>query len=107
MNLESVLVGLDYNVNEAIVKQGEVAIKAGNFNEPDLNHIINLHEKLKALGGFVALSNSQSVFKIKCESKDEEKLKEFNLDVVDFAKKYNFNIEKLNGKETYYILGKI
>lgn len=106
MNVESVLVGLGYNINDAVVAQAKKVVEDGDFSVPDLDHIVNLHDKISVYNGFVALSNSEDVFKIKCESNDPTFLKEFNLAVHDWAEKYNFKVKKLEGKETYYITGK-
>lgn len=106
MNIEKVLVGLGYNANEALINQVKQVIEECEFGQPDLDHIVNLHDKLHGVGGFVALSNSENVFKIKNETLNPTFLKEFNLSVHDWAEKYNFKVKKLDGKETYYITGK-
>lgn len=106
MNIESVLIGLGYNANEALDAQVEKVVEECEFGQPDLDHIVNLHHKLHGCGGFVALSNSENVFKIKNETLNPTFLKEFNLTIHDWAEKYNFKVKKLDGKETYYITGK-
>ncbi len=106
MNLEKVLVGIDCNVNDAMLAQVKKVVDDADFSATDLDHIINLHEKVKVYGGFVALSNSEDVFKVKSENYEPAALKDFNLTVHNWGEKYNFKVKKLEGKETYYITGK-
>ncbi|ARQ99558.1 MULTISPECIES: type II secretion system protein [Campylobacter] len=104
MSVELVLTGLGYNVNDALVEQVKRVLSASDFDEKEIEHIINLHEKIKHSDGFVALSNSEDKFKIKCESTIPEIIDEFNEIVQSWASKYKIIIEKLAGKQTYYIL---
>lgn len=104
MSLELVLTGLGYNVNGALLEQVKRVLSASDFDEKEIEHIINLHEKIKHSDGFVALSNSEDKFKIKCESTIPEIIDEFNEIVQSWASKYKIVIEKLAGKQTYYIL---
>ncbi len=73
---------------------------------PDLDKIAELNEEIKTMGGYVALSNSEDVFKIKCETSDITALKEFNLAVYNWGQENGFKVKKLDGKEVFYITGK-
>ncbi|ABK82179.1 type II secretion system protein [Campylobacter fetus] len=106
MSLDLVLTGLGYNVNSALLEQVKRILSACDFDENEISHILNLNEKLKIYTSFVAISNSEDVFKIKCESNDDEVKQTFNDMVNEWALKYKFKIKKLNGKETYYILSR-
>lgn len=104
MSLELVLTGLGYNVNDALLEQVKRVLSACDFDEKEIHHIINLHEKIKHNDGFVALSSSEDKFKIKCHSHIPEMIDEFNEIVQSWASKHKIAIEKLAGKQTYYIL---
>ncbi|RAZ60127.1 type II secretion system protein [Campylobacter hyointestinalis] len=106
MNLDSILIGLGYNINDALLQQVKRILSACDFDENEISHILNLNDKLKLHFAFVAISNSEDVFKIKCESNNNEIKKAFNDIVSEWALKYKFKIKKLDGKETYYIIGR-
>ncbi len=103
---ENVLVALGYNENESIKRQFERIISNTDLSQAELDHVISLNEKLSNIESFVALSNSEDVLKIKCQSNDKAKIKEFNEIVKDWGEKYNLKLKKVDGKETYYILGR-
>ena len=70
-------------------------------------HIISLNDKLKHMHAYISLSNSESYFKIKCESTEtKEIIKEFNNEIDHWAKKYDVELKKVDNKEVYYIIGK-
>ena len=54
----------------------------------------------------MALSSSKDCFKIKNEAQGEEMIKSTNEIIQKWSKKYKIELEKVSGKETYYILGK-
>ena len=70
-------------------------------------HIISLNDKLKHMNGFVSLSNSVPHFKIKCDNtKDDEKIiEEFTQEVNHWSNKYNVELQKVDKKDVYYIIG--
>ena len=80
-------------------------------NTKDFNkfskHIISLNDKLKHMNGFVSLSNSVPHFKIKCDTtKDsQEIIQEFTDEVKHWANKYNVELQKVDNKDVYYIIG--
>ena len=51
------------------------------------------------------MSNSNDYFKIKLEAPSQELKEEAREKVMHFADKYKVNLQKVDGKETYYILG--
>ena len=104
---EALLSQLGYNQTESSIQQIEKTINNTNGFEEFSKHILALHDELAHLKGFVALSNSRDVFKIKCsEDVSKEIQEEFSSLVENWAKKYKVNIEKIANKPTYYILGK-
>ncbi len=66
-------------------------------------HLLALHDNLRQHDSFVALSSSKDFFKIKNEKKSEE-AEEY---IHKWANKYKVNLEKVAGKETYYIIGQL
>ena len=80
-------------------------------NTKDFNkfskHIISLNDKLKHMNAYVTLSNSESYFKIKCDSSDsDEIIQEFKNELQHWSEKYDVNLQKVDKKEVYYIIGK-
>jgi hypothetical protein len=59
------------------------------------------------MNGFVALSNSDAYFKIKCDSVNDsdEIIKEFTQEVKHWSNKYNVELKKVGNKNVYYIIG--
>ncbi|MEA3513396.1 MAG: hypothetical protein U9R37_07315 [Campylobacterota bacterium] len=92
---------------ETIISQVENTIKnTKNFNDFS-KHILSLNDKLKHMNGYVALSNTHPYFKIKCDSIDNnEIIKEFKDELEHWSDKYHVELQKVENKEVYYILGK-
>ena len=110
MNLEltpeALLTQLGYTKTDKAVEQIKKTIANTKGFENFSKHILALHDELAHLKGFVALSNSKDVFKIK-GSKDTSKeiQEEFSNLVNRWATKYKIETEKVANKPTYYILG--
>ncbi|MEA3554591.1 MAG: hypothetical protein U9R39_09395 [Campylobacterota bacterium] len=70
-------------------------------------HIISLNDKLQHMNGFLALSNSVPHFKIKCDAVNDsaEIIQEFTDEVQHWANKYNVELQKVDNKDVYYIIG--
>lgn len=104
---KALLSQLGYNNTESSINQIEKTINNTNGFEDFSKHILALHDELAHIKGFVALSNSRNVFKIKCsEDVSAEIEEEFSTLVENWATKYKVQIEKIAKKPTYYILGK-
>lgn len=103
---EVLLSQLGYTKSESSLKQVENIIEQTKNFDKFSKHVISLNDNLKKMNAYVALSNSSEYLKIKCDENDaNEILEEFHDEVQHWAKKYNVNLEKLNDKEVYYILG--
>ena len=101
---EAFLTQLEYHPSAVLLGQlGKIKDNTKNFDYM-LKHILNLHEQLKPYGSFVALSNSNDFIKIKNQA-DEALKTEVAKIIEDWAQKYKIDIEKVFGKETYYIKG--
>lgn len=104
MNNDAILLALGYNINESTQKQLKAILNSFDFNEAELKAIVTLNDKLKQHLAYIAMSNSNDCFKIKNDSQIEEIRAEVRRMIEEWAKKYNFKLEKVNSKETYYIL---
>ncbi|WP_423903526.1 type II secretion system protein [Campylobacter showae] len=99
MEISALLNQLGYNENDATAAQVKRILN--NCDGLNLSSIITLNDHLKPLGGFVAMSGSEDVFKIKNASKTPGAL---NV-IENWAEKNRINIKKVN-ETTHYILGK-
>lgn len=106
MSPEVVLSQLGYAKSESSLKQAETMIsKTSNFDK-FAKHILSLNDHLKKMNAYVGLSNKTDYLKIKCDENDaEEILQEFHEEVLHWSKKYHVELEKMDGKPIYYILG--
>lgn len=106
MHYTPILTSLGYTPNDALKAQVKRCVEDAGLSVPDLDKIAELHESVRAFGGYVALSNSEDVFKVKCETSDAKAVKEFNLAVHQWGEDNAFKVKKLDGKEVFYITGK-
>ncbi len=106
VDIENLLIQLGYSVNDATKKQLSSIIKNTSGFEEFSKHIFSLQDELKKFNSTVAMSNSHDYLKLKCDSKDEEEIKAFENIIKDWASKYKVELQKVEGKNTYYILGK-
>ena len=105
MQRDAMLTQLGYSPNEALMSQLERIENNTAGYEKIQKHIMDLHDHLKVDGSFIALSNSEDVFKIKIEASSEELMKEAHEKVKHFSDKFKVEVRKLDNKETYYISG--
>ncbi len=103
---EVLLSQLGYSKSDSALKQAKMVMnQTKDFNKFS-KHIISLNDHLKKMNAYVGLSNSSDFLKIKCNENDaDEILNEFHEEVAHWANKYNINLQKLDGKHVYYILG--
>ena len=105
MQREAMLTQLGYAPNEALMQQLE-RIEANTVGyEKIKKHIMDLHDTLKVDGSFVAMSNTNDCFKIKVEAPSPELTQEAHEKIKHFSEKYKVKVNKLDKKETYYIVG--
>jgi len=105
MTNDAILMQLDYTVTDSALAQVEkVKNNTRGFDYVE-KHLITLHDQLKAHLSYVALSSNQDYFKIKNEAKGEEMVKEVNEIIKRWSEKFKIDIEKVDGKNTYYVLG--
>ena len=105
-NIENLLVQLKYPVNDTTKSQVENIAKETNEFFIIANNIFNLKDDLAPVNGLVALSNSVNRVKIKSLSSNPLEIEKFEEIVNKWSNKYKVNLEKVQGKNTYYIVGK-
>ncbi len=105
MQSEAILKQLGYAPNTALLAQLKRIEDTTQGYEKIKKHILDLHEHLKVDDSYVAMSNSNDYFKIKIEAPSEGRKEEALEKVKHFSDKYKVNVEKVEGKDTYYILG--
>lgn len=105
MQKEAMLTQLGYAPNDALLKQLEGIQNNTVGYEKIQKHIMDLHDHLKVDNAYVALSNSNDYFKIKIESQTSEIAKEAHEKIKHFSNKFKVTLNKLENKETYYIIG--
>lgn len=105
MNRDAMLTQLGYAPNDALIEQLTKIEKNTAGYEKIQKHIMDLHDHLKVNSSFVALSNSEDYFKIKVEGISDESSQEAHEKIQHFSDKFKVKIDKLENKETYYIIG--
>lgn len=103
---EVLLSQLGYSKSDSSMRQAEMVMnQTKDFNKFS-KHIISLNDHLKKMNAYVGLSNSSDFLKIKCDENDaDEILEEFHEEVSHWANKYNVELQQLDAKPIYYILG--
>lgn len=105
MQRDAMLKQLGYMPNEALIDQlKDIETNTVGY-EKIQKHIMDLHDSLKINGSFVAMSNTVNSFKIKIEAPSVEIAKEAHDKIQHFSDKFKVTVEKLDNKDTYYIVG--
>ena len=103
---EVLLSQFGYSKNDSSLRQAEKIIEVTKDFDKFAKHILTLNDQLKKLNAYVGLSNKTDFFKIKCDENDsKEIIEEFHDAVWKWAEKYNVELERLDKKPIYYILG--
>jgi len=102
---EGLLTQLGYNSDDRNLKELEIIKNNTPGFENIKKHIIALNDHLKNLSSYVAMSSSKPYFKIKIDTDNENFINEAKDIIQKWAQKYNVKLQKVENKETYYILG--
>jgi len=102
---EGLLTQLGYNADENSLKELENIQKNTKGFENIKKHIISLNDHLKPYDSYVAMSNSNPYFKIKIDTDNKNFIDEAKEIIENWREKYKINLKKVEGKETYYIVG--
>lgn len=99
------LTQLGYTPNSALISQLERIQSTTTGYDKIQKHIMDLHDHLKIDGSYVAMSNTNDYFKIKIDAPSKELAQEAHEKVQHFSEKFKIEVDKLDNKETYYIVG--
>jgi len=105
MTNDAILKQLGYTVTQSAMVQVEKVIKNTNNFEKIEKHLIALHDQLQSHLSYVALSSTKDYFKIKNEAKGTEMIAEVTEMINHWSEKFKIDIEKVDGKNTYYVIG--
>lgn len=105
MQRDAMLTQLGYSPNEALLAQLEKIENNTNGYEKIRKHIMDLNDTLKIENSFVAMSNTEDYFKIKVEASSPELAEIAHEKIQHFSEKFKVDINKLDNKDTYYIIG--
>jgi len=102
---EAILKQLGYTVTDSALKQVEKVINnTRNFEQVE-KHLISLHDQLQSHLSCVALSSTKDYFKIKNLAQGDELVRNVNEIIKRWSEKFKIAIEKVDGKDTYYVIG--
>lgn len=102
---DAMLKQLGYAPNEALMNQLERIENNTSGYEKIQKHIMDLDDHLKVNNAYVAMSNTNDCFKIKIESPSAELAEDAHKKIRHFSEKFKVKVNKLDKKETYYIVG--
>lgn len=102
---ENLLIQLGYPISPATTKQMEEIIVNTNGFDKFSKHLLSLHDDIRYLNGYIAMSNSSKYLKIKTDSSGTEELEAFSNILGKWSKKYKVTLQKVEGKNTFYIIG--
>ena len=105
VNTDAVLTKLGYIPNDTLRIQLEKIVANTKDYEKIIKHVLDLHDALQVDKSYVAMSNSNDFLKIKIEAASEEMKAEALEKIERFSKKYKVQLQKVDGKDTYYIVG--
>ena len=105
MQQDAMLTQLGYVPNDALIKQLEKIEENTSGYEKIQKHILDLNDHLKVDDAYVAMSNSNDCFKIKIGSLSPQMTEEAHEKIRHFSEKFKVTVQKLDKKETYYIIG--
>jgi hypothetical protein len=105
MHTEAMLTQLGYVPNDALIKQLRRIEENTNGYDKIQKHIMDLHDHLRVDDAYIAMSNTNDYFKIKVESKSSDIAQEAHEKIKHFSDKFKVTLNKLDNKDTYYIVG--
>ena len=106
---ESLLKQLKLSVSEHSLALMDTIIKSTKGSQQFFKHIFSFNDALAHVNAFIAPSNSVNLLKIKYhgDQNDQVIASKFHEAVNHWGQKYKVELEKVEGKETYYIKGLI
>lgn len=106
---EVLIAQLELGHGEATLNQTKKTIENTKEFDKFAKHIISLNDKLKHMNAFIALSNSESYLKIKCDTQNDSPavVEEFKDTIKQWSEKYHVELQKVDNKDVYYIVGRV
>lgn len=105
MQSSAMLNQLGYTPNDILVEQFQKITENTPGYVKIEKHIMDLNDALKPLGGYVAMSNSNDYLKIKIDATSLALKEEAFAKIEHFSDKFKVELQKVDGKDTFYILG--
>jgi alpha-D-ribose 1-methylphosphonate 5-triphosphate diphosphatase PhnM len=106
LSAEALLSQLGYSKTENSLEQMEKIMNNTKQFDKFSKHLLSLNDHLAPIKGFVAMSSTQDILKIKGSKHLSSEISEkFTQTVEHWADKYKVEIEKVEKKPTYYIIG--
>ena len=107
MTPENLLIQLSYPVKQSTLEQMQRIMQNTKNFDNFSKHIISLNDEVKRFAGVVTVSNTKDYLKIKTDSSSPKEIEAFEEVINSWSKKYKVKLQKVDGKNTYYILGQI
>lgn len=106
LTAEGLLTQLGYTQTaQSLAQMKSIIENTENFSKFS-PHIPSLNDVLAVEKGYIAMSNSHNYLKIKCdEDSNASNLSAFNTLLNHWENKYKLKLEKVENKNTYYLLG--
>ncbi len=102
---ENLLIQLGYPLNDALLAQMERAMHATNGFDAFSRHLLSLKDELARFDGYIALSNSRDLLKIKSDATQPEEIEAYRAVLQRWSDKYKVTLEQVGTTNTYYLLG--
>ncbi len=102
---ENLLIQLGYPTTPVMMEQmKEIMANTDGFDKFS-KHLLSLNDELQHVGGYIAMSNSAKFLKIKTDKLGENDIEAFEEILNRWSEKYKVELKKVEGKNTFYIIG--
>jgi len=102
---ENLLIQLGYPVNDIMLAQMQRALDATSGFDQFSKHILSLKDDIARFEGYIALSSSRDILKIKSDANHPEKVEAYKDVLSKWSEKYKVALQHVTGTNTFYILG--
>ena len=102
---ENLLIQLGYPVNDVLLAQMQRTLASTQGFDSFSKHLLSLKDEIARFEGYIALSNSRDVLKIKSDASHPEEIEAYKETLKKWADKYKVTFEQVGETNTFYILG--
>ncbi len=102
---DNLLTQLGYPHTDALYAQMERTLAATPGFDTFSKHLLNLKDDIAVFEGYIALSNSRDVLKIKSDASHPGEVEAYKETLKKWADKYKVSLEQVGETNTFYILG--